>query len=187
MRDPFNERKATQAASRFLRLSNGRMNYMVLIKLIYLLDRESLIRWGRPAVFDEYFSMHDGPVVSKIHELITEMPWPEELNFWIQHISPPSNWDVRLIGDAGNDQLSEAEEKLIDELFAEYGHYDDPFKLVKRLHDELGEWMPVQRGQRAPITIEQILLAGKKSAKEIRAIEEDLNELQLIHSFLSSR
>ena len=44
----FNEAKATQAAARLLFLRGGTMSYVKLIKLLYLADREALIRWGRP-------------------------------------------------------------------------------------------------------------------------------------------
>jgi len=38
----FDEAKATQAATLFLKLRGGRMHYIKLIKLLYLLDREAL-------------------------------------------------------------------------------------------------------------------------------------------------
>src|ERR1039457_6692110 len=66
----FNEAKATQAATQFLRLRGGRISYIKLIKLLYLADREALIRWGRPITTDCYVSMDVGPVVSRIYDLI---------------------------------------------------------------------------------------------------------------------
>jgi hypothetical protein len=46
----FNDpEKATEAAAKFLKLRGGRMSYLKLIKLLYLLDREALLRWGRPS------------------------------------------------------------------------------------------------------------------------------------------
>jgi hypothetical protein len=48
----FNERRATEAAARFLKLRGGKMSYLKLIKLLYLLDREALLRWGRPVTTD---------------------------------------------------------------------------------------------------------------------------------------
>jgi uncharacterized phage-associated protein len=65
MKPRFNEQKATQAAARFLKLANGKMNYLKLIKLLYLLDRESLNRRGRPVTGDQYYSMKLGPVLSE--------------------------------------------------------------------------------------------------------------------------
>jgi len=74
----FNETKATQAAARFLHLADDHLNYMVLIKLLYLADREALVRWGRPITFDTYYTMKYGPMLSNVHDLITEMSLPEE-------------------------------------------------------------------------------------------------------------
>ena len=53
----FNEKKATQAAAIFLRLAGNELNYMVLIKYLYLVDRKALSEWGRPITNDRYYSM----------------------------------------------------------------------------------------------------------------------------------
>jgi hypothetical protein len=39
----LNEKKATQAAARFLAASSKRMHYLKLLKLMYLADREALL------------------------------------------------------------------------------------------------------------------------------------------------
>ncbi len=66
----FDEEKATEAAALILSLRGGQMHYMKLIKLLYLLDREALSRWGIPVTTDTYVSMDHGPVVSAIYNLI---------------------------------------------------------------------------------------------------------------------
>lgn len=43
---PFDEAKATQVAAAILRMRGGRMHYIKLIKLLYLVDRESLLNWA---------------------------------------------------------------------------------------------------------------------------------------------
>ena len=48
----FNEAKAVQIAGFFLRLAGGEMNYMKLIKLMYLVDRTALAEWGRSLTYD---------------------------------------------------------------------------------------------------------------------------------------
>jgi uncharacterized phage-associated protein len=70
----FNEAKATQAAARLLKLRGGSMSYIKLMKLLYLADREALIRWGRPITTDRYVSMDNGPVLSRIYNLIRNEP-----------------------------------------------------------------------------------------------------------------
>jgi hypothetical protein len=123
MQLPFNEVKATQAAGKFLELAGGRLNYMVLIKLLYLLDRAAMFKWARPVTFDEYYSMKNGPVLSEVHELITEERPPHENGFWSEHISAPSDYSVSLMSAPGDDSLSEAEEELIQGVFDEYKPY----------------------------------------------------------------
>jgi uncharacterized phage-associated protein len=59
----FNEQRAAEAAARILKLRGGRMSCLKLIKLLYFVDREALLRWGRPVTTDRYISMDDGPVV----------------------------------------------------------------------------------------------------------------------------
>src|SRR5580700_3266295 len=111
----FNEAKATQAAAFFLRLRGGQMHYIKLIKLLYLADREALIRWGIPFTTDRHVSMDNGPVTSRILKLITEdCPKP----VWSKHISAPlGEYEVQLLEDAPTDLLSRAEEKLMTEIF----------------------------------------------------------------------
>ena len=84
MRLPFNEKKATQAAAYLLRLRGGRMSYMKLIKLLYLADRISLNRRGRPITTDRYVSMDRGPVLSRTLNLITEERDPAAPSFWAE-------------------------------------------------------------------------------------------------------
>lgn len=178
----FNERKATQAACRFLKLGGGRMNYMKLIKLLYLADRGAFLSWGRPVSGDKYFSMKWGPVLSQVHDLITEVPPEDHHTFWSKHISAPSDYTVELTDDPGDDELSRAEVKLIDEIFSAYGSCK-PFELVDLLHRTLPEWKELQEG-RTPIEYREILQAGGKSPQDIEEIEAELDSLRLVESIL---
>ena len=45
----FSETKVTEAAVHLLRLRDGKMSYLKLLKLLYLADREALHRWGVPS------------------------------------------------------------------------------------------------------------------------------------------
>ncbi len=181
----FDEDKATQAAARFLRLAGGKLNYMLLIKLLYLLDREALLKWGKPVTFDAYYSMHLGPVLSTVLDLITEPPIPQEQNIWNRIISSPENYTVGLIQDIGTENLSENEDELIDQLFAQFGepYKNRPFGLVDWLHEHLPEWKKVEKGGRQPLAIQDILIAGKKSPEDIQAIEDELESLGNMRAF----
>jgi uncharacterized phage-associated protein len=180
----FNEKKTTQAAARFLKLGGGQMSYLKLMKLLYLADRGAFLRWGRPISGDRYFLMKFGPVLSEVHDLITEVPYPGEEAFWRDHISPPSDYEVRLKKDPGDDELSKAEEKLIDEIFAAYGHYG-PFDLVELLHKTLPEWKEIKTG-RLPLDYREILQVGGIPPDAIEEIESELEDLRLVRSVLHS-
>lgn len=174
----FNEKKTTQAAARFLSLANKQMNYMKLLKLLYLMDRQALIQWGRPVTGDKYFSMKLGPVLSEVLDLLSEKPAPGREGFWVKHISAPANYEVRLEHEPGHDELSEAEEELIDEIYRKYGHFD-PFNLANYLHGILPEWHRITEGC-VPIQYVDILKAGQKSSEEIEAIQRELDYMQFI-------
>jgi len=171
---PFDETKATQVASRILKMRGGRMHYLKLIKLLYIIDREALQRWGFPVTTDRHVSMDHGPVVSRIYKLIVE----EEIAKpqWGAHISPPvgDGYEVELMREASTDRLSAAEEKLIDEVYEKYG-YMNRWKLRDLCHG-FPEWNDPQ-GTSIPISIREILKAGGHDDEEIRATVRELRAM----------
>lgn len=178
MRPEFREDKVTQAAAYFLERGGGEMYHILLLKLLYLADRETLLRWGRPISFDYYVSMKNGPVLSNTLNLIND----GNGGSWSDFISSPTGHKVSLIKATGIDELSEAEIEILNEVFVKYGHWDR-WELVNHLHKILGEWK--NPGASAiPITYRDILLAGGKTEMETTEIEEELNELALVDMIL---
>ena len=174
----FNEAKATQAAAVLLRLSaDSKMNYMKLIKLLYLADREALLKWGRPITTDRYVSMDHGPVVSRIFGLIKEEPEPGISFYWRDHINLCTPYQVQLCGDTPVDELSEAEEDLLRHIYSMHGGKSQ-WQLRDETHD-LGEWVDPE-GSWLPIEYRDILKAGNKTEAEIAEIESELQALALV-------
>jgi uncharacterized phage-associated protein len=171
---PFNEKKATQAAAYLLKLRGGKMSYLKLLKLLYLADREALLRWGRPISTDRYVSMDRGPVLSRIFNLVTDGDDPGSPSIWYEQISDPANYEVHLKSEPTSDELSDAEVALLEEIFHRYGKLGR-WELVELTH-KLPEWTDPQ-GSAISITYRDILRAGGKSESEIAAIEEELQEL----------
>lgn len=171
----FDETKATQIAAYLLRLRGGQMHYMKLIKLMYLADREAILRWGVPITRDRYVSMDNGPVLSRVLNLITDdRPKP----VWSEFISAPlGEYEVKLLRDAPTDALSRAEEKLLDEIFQMYG-YRNRWELIENVMHKLPEWQNPNKSA-IPILIRDILKAGGESEDEIRVV------LRELHSFAS--
>jgi uncharacterized phage-associated protein len=177
----FNERRATEAAARFLKLRGGRMSYLKLIKLLYLLDREALLRWGRPVTTDRYVSMDNGPVVSRIYGLIREEPAPGTDTVWRHYISTPQEYEVSLLAEPETDELSRAEQALIEEIFGKFGNMTR-WDLVRISH-ELPEWQD-PNGSAIPIQYRDILRAGNKTESEIAAVEAELESLAAAEAML---
>ena len=175
----FNEGKATQAAARVLRLRGGRMSYLKLIKLLYLADREALGRWGRTISTDCYVSMKHGPVLSRVLNLITEGEDPSAgETIWAEYISEPEHYEVLLKKESSGDLLSEAEDELLDEIFAKFGQVD--------FVHTLPEWKD-PNGSAFPIAYSDILKAQNKAPERIRAIENELQSLSQVDHYLAAR
>ena len=81
-------------------------------------------------------TLDNGPILSGVMDLMTGESYQQ--GFWAQHISSPSNYMIELIDEAGNDQLSKAEEQLVDEIIVKYGGLDRR-QLGDKSH-ELPEW-----------------------------------------------
>jgi uncharacterized phage-associated protein len=170
----FDESKATEAAAFLLSCSDQTMNYMKLIKLLYLADREALIRWGRPISTDRYVSMKHGPVLSNVLNLINFGSLSEKAGSWSSLIST-SGYDISLeqaISEEDFEELSVAERKLLDEIWRKYGALDE-WELVELLHD-VGEWQD-PHGTSVPISYSEILRAGGRSKDFIAAVEGELS------------
>ncbi|HEU4884704.1 MAG TPA: Panacea domain-containing protein [Longimicrobium sp.] len=171
----FREDKATQAAARLLKLRGGRMSHMKLIKLLYLVERASLTRLGLPLTYDAYASLPHGPVLSATLDRINSGEFYRG-GYWDRHITPKSNHAVslRYPDSVPGDQLSPAEEALIDEVFQQYGHLPR-WKLVDLTHD-LPEWTD-PRGSSLPIDPADILRAEGWAEEAIAELEAEWEEL----------
>ena len=170
----FNELKATQAAAHLLRLRGGRMSYMKLIKLLYLADRASLIKRGRPISTDRFVSMDRGPVLSRILDLATDGDIPGSPQIWAVHISEPSNYSVTLAQDPGRDELSDMDLSILNAVFAEHGR-KTRWELVDFCHT-LPEWQNPNGGA-IPIQVRDILRSEGKTELEASAVEAELSAL----------
>ena len=100
------------------------MSCMKLIKLLYLVDRRSLLERGVPVTYDRYVSMSHGPVLSETLDLINYGSGPSEESYWETHVDEDSRYEVSLKGDCPVDELSDAELDLARAVYAEFGKMD---------------------------------------------------------------
>jgi uncharacterized phage-associated protein len=176
MRFVFNEKKAAQAAAYLISLHGTRLNYTVLIKLLYLADRKALVECGQPITGDRMVSMPHGAVLSNVLDcvnaggMIPESPWAST-------ISPPDGYEVGLVSDPGTDQLSRYELDLLAAINEQYGRLS--WWQLRQLTHDLPEWRDPQ-GSSIPIEHEEILRAEGKSPEEIERLTQQAEEVWFI-------
>src|SRR3989304_9016507 len=134
----FNEIKTTQAAAFLLKKNNNKMSYMKLIKLLYLADREALSLWERTITGDSFFSMDNGPILSKTLNKINEGKMPRHESYWHKYISAPAHYNINLKKDPGVDELSKREKEVLNKISKKYEKYDK-WEMVDICHKELPE------------------------------------------------
>ncbi len=163
--------KTVQAAALFLKLNRQKMEYMKLIKLLYIADRTALDGLDDTITGDKYVSMDHGPVLSKVYDLISHGPIYDTNNPWFKYISPPQKYCVELFADPGKDELCEEEEEIIEGVYKAFGHIN-VWKLSNLTHF-IPEWQD-PHGSAIPIRIEDILRNLGKSEDDIKAVRRDI-------------
>lgn len=136
---PFDETKTTQAATLLLKLNDGTMPYMKLVKLLYNADREALRRWGRQITYDALYSLKHGLVLSTTLNKAKDAD-PAIETIWSEHIKT-RGYDSMIIKDPGDGELSDAEVELLEEIFEAY-RGKDQFYMRDEHHDKtkFPEW-----------------------------------------------
>jgi len=178
----YREDKTAQVAARLLQHAGGAMSYMKLIKLLYVMDRTALSRWGHPVTYDRYVSMPHGPVLSFTLDRINEGDEPNCLGYWSKFISPPSAYEVSLIADPQDDDLSEAETALVDEIYSEYGRLNQ-WQLRDYCHEHFSEWKNPE-GSSFAIDYRDILEAAGKTEAETKEIIGELESFAVAEQML---
>jgi uncharacterized phage-associated protein len=180
----FNLIKTTQVVTQFLQKNNGKMSYMKLIKLLYLVDREALLNWGRPLTGDKYFSMKHGPVLSNVLEIINDGEEQTDSPYWYEYITEPENFEIALKDDLpGTGKLSERELELIDKIDKEFKDFNR-WEMVDICHDILPEWKNPGKS-RTLIDIKEIFNAEHMPDEKIKEIEEEVENLNYAKELLS--
>ena len=146
MNPTFREDKTTQAACLFIQKAGGSINIMKLIKLMYIADRERIIKRGRPITFDDYLSLDLGPILSKTLDLAKHRTFLGTKRLWIQYVSEKKGRNVEMLQEnCLINVLSEAEIEDIEKTWADFGLYNQ-WGLAEWCHDNLGEWQDPMGG-----------------------------------------
>ena len=157
----FGTRKIVEAAAAVLRCEPcNRMGYMRLLKLLYIADRRSLQRTGRPIVGTCPVAMKLGPVLSEVLDLVRGKHYDEAV--WSEFIRK-DGYEVEQRKDPGVLSLSRYEIEELGRVSAECREYGDS-ELVEKTH-EFPEWKKnFVEGTSTPIPLADIVEAVGRSA-----------------------
>lgn len=172
----FDQAKTLQAAAYILSLSDGLMNYMKLIKLLYMSDRAAWFMWGRPITGATYYAMKHGPVLSEVLNLIKQ---PQDRDIWSKYIST-IGYDVKMERSPELDDLSNAETDLLRTVTEKFRSYN-PWRTVDIIH-MCPEWKDPVPLKRLPITFKDILRAQGKTPTEISIVADALSHIGFVQA-----
>lgn len=182
----FNSRKATQAASMLLGLNGGSMDKAILIKMLYIVDREAMRERGVPVTGDSPVSMDHGPVLSTVYDL-TKGSAIAHREYWEKHISDADSDtnEIRLKAPAKVDELSRREQRLITEVFERFR--DFTFREMRNhTHDTFAEYEEVGKTSKR-IAPEKILAAVQKESSVVEDLRLWSQETAMLDLLLSEK
>ena len=119
MNNRFQEDKAIAALTYLMTLSNNISDKYWLNKVMYYIERESILQYGEPMFHDDLYSMRYGPVVSSVNDGIdsTDSRFKAE-NKWKNYILLEDKTNtVFLIAPGDFSLLSDSEIEIITEAY----------------------------------------------------------------------
>jgi len=133
----FNQCKAIQAVAFLLKQKHATRtdNYMRLLKLLYIADRESLQETGRPITGDRFIAMERGPTLSHLLDLVKQRAY--DSSEWDKYIEL-NGYEITLVQDPGNDKLCRYDVDKLKKVWHEFQDFDE-WEVAEATHGFL-EW-----------------------------------------------
>ena len=162
----FNVKKAAQVAAFFALKQGGQIHVLKLTKLVYLSDCEFMDRYDIPITGDKLVSMDHGPVNSVTYNYINGTA---ESGDWDAFMADGARHMVALsrnltVNDL--DELSDAEIRVMEEVWARFGHMDR-FEIRDWTHLNCPEW-DNPHGSSTPIKYSHVFkFLGKQNSEEL--------------------
>lgn len=177
---PLKVSKTIQAIGVLLRADGvKRMNYMRLLKLLYLADRESLRETGRPITGGPVTAMERGPVLEEVYDLIRGQH--REMPQWDSFFRK-ERYDLLELCEPDVGKLSKYEINKLQEVAKKHEDKDE-WALVQYTHD-LPEWKQNDPGTSSkPISLANILEAVGRAA-DIEEVSKEAHSLAIFERIL---
>jgi len=175
---PFDERKASEAASFLLARSGRCLSRWRFNKLMYLAEREAWKRLGRSMFGGAYFSLDYGPVVSEVLSLTSDQATSCEGDIWSAHFKNIGT-KVQLKRPLPPARLTRGDVEVLHSVFLEYGGMP---------RDTLGSYMhrlpeyrqTTPRTKRWPIPLGDLLKKLGKTPESIAQVSKRIREDEAI-------
>lgn len=167
----FDAGKAIQAIGVLMTHDHAsQMNFIRVLKLLYLAEREALKEIARPIIGDSVVATERGPVMENVYSLLRGQH--SEFKKFSQHFNTVRyNLVMHLQPDVG--ELSEYEIETIQRIANQHEDADE-WDLVQFARNYLPEWQKNDPGKSSKaIPIEDILVAIGKDDVEIKQIIAD--------------
>lgn len=156
------------------------MSHLALMKMLYILDREALLKWDRPVSGGKYASLEHGPIISPVLNLMRKLEGFDEPTYWTDHLTKEGH-EMHLKVAPGDDDLSNAELSLIDDIYDRYGKLTK--WQIRDLTHDFEEWSDPGKSS-YPISVPDVLHATGKRGEQISRVLRDMNGLAKVDAIL---
>ncbi|CAN5872189.1 hypothetical protein BH11PLA1_BH11PLA1_15740 [soil metagenome] len=165
----MNVAKVVEAAAVLLEGEPGQaMNFMRLLKLLYIGEREMLRAHGQTMLDDRMVAMERGPVPDGVYGLIKGEH--RDAAVWTKHVKR-EGYRVRLVENPGRRLLSAAEVRLLNAVSAEHAAHDE-WDMVEFTH-RFPEWIKNDPGKSSARISTADILAAIGRSEDAEGIEAD--------------
>ncbi len=176
----FNFPKAFQATAVVLREHRSQMDFVRLLKLLYIADRELLAEIGRTLTGDRAEALERGPVLTTVYDLVKGRGPDAEQAQWSAAIRK-ADGSVALTKAVPTGKLTKAEEEKLHVVCERFRNTSTP-DLIELTH-KFAEWVEAyEAGPSSPINWEVALSSQGLGdlVPEVHRVQEDRERAEAV-------
>lgn len=136
----------------------GSISYYMLMKLLYIAEREHLAKWGNMITASEFYAYKHGPVPTRIYYAICNEK-SEKDNFLSDIIDTIGDYDVKALRSPNMDYLSKSDIESLDHSISD--NKDKDYSVIEQsVHDEFYKQAFARKGKDRRMSIDEIARSG---------------------------
>lgn len=167
----FDIKKTLAAVAFLMDREGGQLDMFLGLKMLYIADKEALVRWGKTITGDSFWALPKGPALRTIYNLFKgEAPESYQV-IWDDYFSEKMNHSIHLLRPVNVEVLSERETEVLESARQQINKFA-PWEVSEWTHKTCPEWQD-PRGSSFPIDPAVILKNAGRTDAEIEAIEEE--------------